>query len=45
MSFYVQLTSTQILDALQVTWDFCKGLFDYTQCLFARLLDLDVASA
>lgn len=41
----LQLTSTQMLDALQVTWDICEDLFDYTQCLFARLFDLDVASA
>lgn len=41
----LQLTSTQMLDALQVTWDICEGLFDYMQCLFASHDDLDVASA
>lgn len=41
----LQLTSTQMLDALQVTWDIYEGLFDYMQCLFARHDDLDVASA
>lgn len=40
----LQLASTQMLDALLVTWGICKGPFDYVQHLFARHDDLDMAS-